>query len=112
MRFSHMGGLIQQMYSSEGGILKGLGLLEFHTSDDFDFVEVKATYALRSLFHVVPSMKELYPLLVEFTMRFRYPTMVDRADIEARLLDVGMAKEGLEKLNLTLRAHYQIWTDF
>lgn len=54
-------------------------------------------------------MEELYPLLVEFVMRFKYPKMVNRAEIEKKLLAVGMTAKGLSNLNLMLRNHYQIW---
>jgi hypothetical protein len=111
MRFSWEGGMIQQSHFAEGGILKELSLLEFHESQNH--VDMNSTLLLSEMFSTEPPMEELYPLLVEFTMRFKFPKMVKRVDIEKKLLAVGMTNAGLEKLNLMLRNHYRIWdSDF
>lgn len=111
MRFTSFGGFIQQRPYSEGAILQQLGLLSFTESESH--VDVDSTYLLRELFSAMPPMEELYPLLVEFTMRFKFPKLVNRADIERRLCALGMTANGLDRLNLMLRQHYRIWdSDF
>lgn len=111
MRFSSLGGFIQQRPYAEGAILQQLGLLQFIDSDEH--VHVDSTYLLREMFPTMPPMEELYPLLVEFVMRFKFPAMVDRADIEGRLSAAGMTRDGLNRLNLMLRQHFRIWdSDF
>ena len=111
MRFSWIGGFIQSGSHSEGAILQQLGILRF--TDSSTHFDVDATYLLREMFSTEPPMEELYPLLIEFTMRFKFPKMVNRADIEGRLCAVGMTRNGLDRLNLMLRGHYRIWdSDF
>ena len=90
MRFGPFGSLVQLEPGSEGYVLLQAGLLQ--TSGEYWQIEVQPTPLLRSLFTAMPSLEELYPVLVEFVMTFRYrdnPRFVD-ADVMAERL-IGWA---------------------
>jgi hypothetical protein len=68
-------------------------------------VEVQPTPLLRSLFTVMPPLEEVYPLLVEFVMVWRYldnPGFVDLEKTVQRLIGMGMTADGLMTLRIEI----------
>jgi hypothetical protein len=99
MRFGLFGSIVQLDPGSEGFVLRQAGLLQ--TAGEAWKVEIQPTPLLRSLFTVMPELDELYPVLVEFVMIFRYldnPGFVDAEATARRLVEMGMTTEGLTTL--------------
>lgn len=109
MRFSWLGGYIQLQPFAEGGVLKQLGLLHVRESDYH--MHVNSTARLRALFVEDLPMEDLYPVLVEFVMRFRHPELVDVASVERRLGALGMTRTGLDELHSMLADHFGFWDE-
>ena len=78
-------------------------------------LEIQPTPLLRSLFTVMPEMEELYPVLVEFVLVYRYPHSpgcVDDRNLARRLVRLGMTSDGLATLSeLVEDAAGRIWTN-
>jgi hypothetical protein len=70
MRFGPYGSIAQLSPRSEGYVLVRAGLLQ--TSGEDWEIDIQPTPLLRSLFTTMPKLEELYPVLVEFVMVFRY----------------------------------------
>ena len=81
MRFGSFGSIVQLGPGSEGYVLLRAGLLQ--TSGDYWQIEVQPTPLLRSLFTAMPELEELYPVLVEFVMIFRYRDNPEFVDADA-----------------------------
>jgi hypothetical protein len=99
MRFGLYGSIVQLEPGSEGFVLQQAGLLQ--TSGQAWELEVQPTPLLRSLFNAMPEMDQLYPVLVEFVLIFRYPDIprfVDDRKITRRLVSLGMTSDGLTTL--------------
>ena len=107
MRFTWFGGYVQLQPWAEGGVLKKLGLL--HVRESERHFHINSTATLRALFVEDPPMEDLYPVLVEFVMRFRHPEVVDVPDVERRLRKLGMTPEGLHGVHLMLAGHFGRW---
>jgi hypothetical protein len=100
MRFGIMGSVVQFTPSSEGHLLWRAGLLQ--TDGLMGAAEYHPTQLLRSLFTDIPEMEELYPVLVEFVLIFRYLDIPEFVDAEAtvrRLTELGITPEGLTMLS-------------
>jgi hypothetical protein len=100
MRFGFFGSIVQLEFVSEGFVLRQAGLLQ--TGGDAWEIEIQPTPLLRSLFTAMPDMEELYPLLVEFVLIYRYPHspgFVDDRNIARRLARLGMTSDGLATLS-------------
>ncbi len=99
MRFGLFGSIVQIHPRSEGYVLWQEGLIQ--TSGEEWEVEIHPTPLLRSLFTVMPELEELYPVLVEFVMMFRYPNLpgfVDVRRVERKLRALGITEDGLSGL--------------
>jgi hypothetical protein len=101
MQFGPFGSLVQLEPGSEGHVLLQAGLIQ--TSGDYWQIEIQPTPLLRSLFTSTPELEELYPLLVEFVMIFRYldnPGFVDDREVALRLARLGMTDDGVTTLRV------------
>lgn len=99
MRMGWWGSFIHFQPGAEGDTLVRLGLLSIHGEESER--DIQATERLRAMFHGMPSLEALYPLLVEFVMGFEFwqwPGFVDHHKLERRLLAMGMSEEGLDEL--------------
>jgi hypothetical protein len=100
MRFSWWGSFVQFQPRSEGSALKELGLINVREMDEEE-LEVEPTEQLRAMFVGNPSMEDVYPLLVEVVMIFRYsnlPSFVDVRVVESKLRALGITEDGLTGL--------------
>lgn len=100
MRFGLFGSIVQLDPGSEGFVLRQAGLIQA-SGEEWE-VEIQPTPLLRSLFTAMPDMEELYPLLVEFVLIYRYPHtpgFVDDRTIARRLVRLGMTSDGLATLS-------------
>jgi hypothetical protein len=105
MRFGLLGRIVQIEPGSEGYALWQAGLID-KGGDDWQ-VEIEPTDALRSLFTALPRREEVYPVLVEFVLVYRYPGVpgfVDAAATARRLLQLGMTAETTGPVNTNNRA--------
>ena len=109
MRFGLLGSVVQLGPRSEGYVLLQAGLITreegFDPSSGEWQAEIQPTPLLQSLFTTMPEMEQLYPVLVEFVMVFRYldnPGFVDLEKIAQRLIGMGMTAEGLLKLRIEI----------
>jgi hypothetical protein len=103
VRFGILGSVFQIEPPSEGYALWQAGL--FDKRGDPWQVEIQPSDLLRSLFTTMPELEELYPVLVEFVMSYRYPGILALADPHAtarRLVSIGMTAEGLDTLRQRL----------
>jgi hypothetical protein len=99
MRFGEFGSFVQIEPGSDGYVLWLAGLIT--RREDWQ-VEIEPTPLLRSLFTGMPEMEELYPVLVEYVLIFRYPDLpgfVDDREISRRLVGLGMTDDGLLTLS-------------
>ena len=98
MRFGILGSIVQIEPGSEGYVLWQAGLIDKRCHDWQ--VEIQPTPLLRSLFATMPELEELYPVLVEFVLPFRYPgsRVADASATARRLAGLGMTPEGLDTL--------------
>ncbi len=104
MRFGLLGSIAQIEPGSEGHLLWQADLLD-KTADNWQ-VEIQPSGLLRSLFTAFPEMEELYPVLVELVMTYRYagiPGFVDAKATARRLVELGISPEGLETLDRRIR---------
>jgi hypothetical protein len=99
MRFGLFGSIVQMDIGAEGHVLQMAGLLQ--TGGDEWELEIQPTPLLRSLFNAMPEMEQLYPVLVEVVLIFRYPDFPGFVDARAtvrRLAEMGMTGQGLATL--------------
>jgi hypothetical protein len=100
MRFGFFGSIVQLEFVSEGFVLRQAGLLQI-SGEEWE-LEVQPTPLLRSLFSLMPSMSQLYPVLVELVLIFRYPDhpgFVDDKATVRQLARLGMTGKGLATLS-------------
>jgi hypothetical protein len=103
MRFGFLGSVVQLGPLSEGYVLQQAGLLQTG-GEDWE-IEILPTPLLRSLFTDMPEMEQLYPVLVEYVMIFRYldnPGFVDAEEVTRRLIGLGMTDDGLGTLRVLI----------
>ncbi len=100
IRFGPFGSIVQLAPFSEGYLLWWAGLL---LTDGLEgAAEYEPSRLLRSLFTVMPEMEDLYPVLVEFVMIFRYldtPGFVNAEETARRLFELGITSDGLTTLS-------------
>ena len=99
MRFGLLGSIVQIEPGTDGNVLCVAGLITRQAEPWW--VEIHPTPLLRSLFSGMPELEELYPVLVEFVLSYRYPNFpgfVDDRTIARNLMGLGMTPEGLEML--------------
>jgi hypothetical protein len=104
MRFGLLGSVVQLAPASEGYLLWQADLID--TGGEEWELEILPTDLLRSLFSAMPAMAELYPVLVEFVLTYRYrgiPGFVDADATARRLTELGMTPEGLMTLSRRIR---------
>lgn len=94
MRFGLLGSVVQLAPGSEGDLLWQADLLD-KCGDDWE-IEIRPTDLLRSLFAATPAMEDLYPVLVELVLAYRYrgiPGFVDAKATARRLIELGVTSE-------------------
>jgi hypothetical protein len=99
MRFGSVGSMVQLENGSEGDALWRAGMLEKRGKDWR--LEIEPTPLLRSLFAPMPELEELYPVLVEFVMIYRFPNaagFVDEQEVGRKLGELGLTAGGLVTL--------------
>jgi hypothetical protein len=103
MRFSSLGAFIQTDMGSEGDYLWRAGMLDKIWEGGWA-VGFEPSKLLQSLFRPMPPLEDAYPLLVEFTLYYRYRrvtgfvTDAQHAATCDRLRELGMTQDGVTTL--------------